>query len=176
MEINTFWNIVLKSIGLWLLVNCIYVVPQFAGSFSFTNGVANFEGLAIVVTINVIVMILLLLIIRIFLFRTNWLIDILKLEKNISQQRIDVSISASSALTVVIIIISAIIFLQSLPVLVQELFQFTKQQDRITDYSDTPWIIYHFIRTIASYLAITNSGTIIKWIGKEHLNKDIPKN
>ena len=167
MEINTFWKIVLKSIGLWLLVNCIYVIPQFIASFSFTAGVANVEGLVLVIAGNLIVMILLLLIIRIFLFKTDWLINLLKLEKSFNQQKIDISISTSTVLSIVVIITSAIIFLQSLPVLVQELFQFFKQEKLLKDYLDTPWIVYHFIRTLVSYLAMTNSGTIVKWINNK---------
>ena len=28
MEIKSFWNIILKGIGLWLLMNCLYIFPQ----------------------------------------------------------------------------------------------------------------------------------------------------
>jgi len=173
MEINTFWKIILKSIGLWLLVNCIYTIPQFVSSFSFTNGVANTKGLVIVIIANLIVMILLLLIIRVFLFKTDWLINLLELEKSFNQHKIDIAISKSTTLSIVVIIISAITFLQSLPVLVQELFQFSKQGERIFNYLDTPWIIYHFIRAVASYLAMTNSKPIVKWIIKNETEQDI---
>lgn len=46
MEIKTFWRIVVKGIGLWLLINSIYVIPQFASTFSFIEqGSLNWESL-----------------------------------------------------------------------------------------------------------------------------------
>jgi len=99
--------------------------------------------------------------------------NLLELEKSFTQQKIDLTVSTSTTLSIIVIIISAITFLQSLPVLVQELFQFFNHGERISNYADTPLIIYHFIRAVASYLAMTNSATVVKWINKNSTKQDI---
>jgi len=166
MEIITFWKIVLKLIGLLLTINCFYIVPQFVSSFSFINGNINTQDLVLLVAGNLIVIFLFVIIIYIFLFNTTWLIDLLRLEKGFTQHRIDLTISTQTVLTIAVILISAVIFLQSLPVLIQELFQFVQQDKPFKDYNDSSWIVYHFIRSLVSYLALTNSKIIVIWISK----------
>ena len=38
MHINTFWKIIIKSIGLSLLISCIDVIPQYMATLNFING------------------------------------------------------------------------------------------------------------------------------------------
>jgi len=167
MEINTFWKIVLKFIGLWLIVIFFSTIPQIISTLSFAQGTADFKSLVIILVANTAILIALLLIIRVFLFKTDWLLQVLKLEKGFNQQRIDLSISTSTVLSIAVIIISAVIFLDSLPQLIDQLLEFFKQHTALKDYKNTTWLIYYFIRSLASYLALTNSATIVKWINKK---------
>lgn len=45
MLIKTFWKILIKIIGLWLLFSCVSIIPQFFSTLSFTNGDLNTESL-----------------------------------------------------------------------------------------------------------------------------------
>jgi hypothetical protein len=174
MEINTFWKIVLKGIGLWLLMNCIYLIPQFFSSLSLINGSINWDTLMVMWIANIASLLLFIIIIRIFLLKTQWLVNLLKLDKQFNEERIDVNISGSKVLSIVVILIGALIFLQSLPELFSTVITLLKpQQDpEITTLknADSYWTIYHIIRVIAGFLLMTNSKFIVNLIDKQTKN------
>ena len=170
MEINTFWRIILKGIGLWFLVESIYIVPQLMSTISVIDNEVGWSNLLIVWGINLFVFLIYILIVRLFLFKSDWLINTLKLEKNFTQEKIDISISTESILKIIIIIIGGLIFVQGLPNLIAEIYQFIQQKELIKNYPEVSWLIFHFLKTLFGYLMMTNSKIIEKYINKESRN------
>jgi hypothetical protein len=85
MLINTFWKIVIKIIGLWLLFSCISIIPQFLSTISFINGELNIDDLLMLWLVLFGAIAILILIIRLFLFKTDYIIEKLKLENSFVQ-------------------------------------------------------------------------------------------
>lgn len=168
MEIKTFWTIVLKGIGLWLLVEALYILPQMGSSFSISNYGDGFDSYVLVVWLfSILVFILYLFIVRLFLFKSEWLLNILKLEKNFTTDRIDIGISKSTVLKIVIVITGALILIDGFPHLVREIYEFLRQKALIKDYSETSWLFYYFLKSLFGYLIMTNSRSIEKFVNKE---------
>ena len=176
MEINTFWKIVLKGIGLWFLMNCFYIVPQFFSRMSFMQGDVNWNSFLLLGMGNLSIVIIFILITRLFLFKTQWIINVLRLDKHFNEQKIDISIPDSKLLSIVIIIIGALIFLQSLPELFSTLLDLLKPKTDPeiikTNNSDSYWTLYHFIRAITGFLIMTNSKIIVNFIEKKSAAND----
>lgn len=173
MEIKTFWRIVVKGIGLWLLVNSIYVIPQFASTFSFAElGGLNWENLIAVWIITLGTLAVYLLVTGFFLFKTEWIVRVLKLDQKFTENRIDVNIPYKSALSIAVIVVGALIFVEAIPRLCSSIYEFVKQKELIKDYSGTSWLIFYFLEALSGYLIMTNSKTIIKFIDKQK-NDDI---
>lgn len=173
MEINTFWKIVLKGIGLWLLLKCFEIIPQFFSHLSFSEGNLVWDTLIILWLANIAILVVLILIVRVFLFKTQWIINVLKLDKHFTEQRIDVNISGTKLLSIVTIIIGALIFLQGIPLLFSELLKLLSPKENtneILQTTDAYWTIYHFIRTLAGLLIMTNSKFIVNLIDKQAKN------
>lgn len=105
MLIKTFWKILIKIIGLWLLFSCVSIIPQFFSTLSFTNGDLNTESLMLLWLMLFGSIIIYILIIRLFLFKTDWIVEKLKLEKNFTEERIELNIKSSTILTISIIVI-----------------------------------------------------------------------
>jgi len=166
MEIKTFWNIILKIFGLWLLLESIYILPQFVSTVS-TLGYGNSSDTFLVWGILLMVMILYLLIFRTLIFNTSWLINKLKLANSFQEQRIDLNIGTKTVLSIAVIIIGGLVFIESLPSLCRELFSFFQQEALLKDYPETGWIVFHFIRALAGYLMMTNSRTIVGFINRK---------
>src|SRR6476620_169236 len=115
MQINTFWKILLKIVGLWLLFSCISLIFQFYSTLSFTNGGLNIESLLMIWLMLIVAIVVYIIIIRLFLFKTEWLVEKLKLEKNFNEDRIDLNIKSSTVLTIAITVIGGLMIAESFP-------------------------------------------------------------
>ena len=167
MQIKTFWTILIKIIGLWILLNCISIIPQFFTTLSFTNGSLNLESLLLIWLMLFGSIFIYFLIIRVFLFKTNWIIEKLKLENNFTEERIDLKIKSSTVLTIAIIVFGGMILVDSLPSFFSRLFDFFQQKSLLKDYNHTSLLIYYFIKIIIGYLLLTNGKNLTKYIEKE---------
>lgn len=172
MLLNTFWKIIIKSIGLWLLINSIWVIPQFSSTLHLINGEISLENLTLVWLMSITTLIIYILVIRLFLFKTEWIIKILRLDKNFSEEKIELDIPSKTVLSITITIIGAIWFLMSFPNLVTSIFDFLRQKELINNYAETGMLIYFFIATISGYLIMANSKFVTNYIWKENTDLD----
>lgn len=167
MLIKTFWKILVKIIGLWLLFSCISIIPQFFSSLSFTNGNLNIESLMLLWLMLFGSIIIYILIIRLFLFKTDWIVEKLKLENNFTEDRIDLNIKSATVVTIAIIVMGGLILVESLPSFCARLFDFYQQKSLLKDYPETSWLIYYFIKIVIGYLLLTNGKNLTKYIEKK---------
>lgn len=167
MQIKTFWKILIKIIGLWILLNCVSLIPKFFSTLSFTNGSLDTEGLLILWIVLLVAVIVYILIIRLFLFKTDWVIEKLQLEKNFTEERIDLNLKTSTILTIAIIVMGGLILVESLPSFCSGLFDFYQQKNILKEYNDKSWLIYHFIKIIIGYLLLTNANKLANFIEKK---------
>lgn len=174
MQINTFWKILLKIVGIWLLFSCISIIPQFYSTLSFTNGNLNTETLMMIWFMLVVSIVIYILIIRLFLFKTEWLVEKLKLERNFKEEKIDLNIKSLTVLTIAIIVIGGLMIAESLPNFCSGLFNFLQQKTLFKDYPDSHWLIYHFLKIIIGYLLLTNGKRLAKYIDKESVEEKKP--
>lgn len=166
MEIKTFWRIVIKGIGLWLLINSVYVIPQFASTFSFFQDQLDWGKLITVWLITFGTLILYLLAVGIFLFKTEWIVNVLKLDENFTESRIDINLPYNNVLSIVVIVIGALVFVEAIPKLCSTVYEFLKQRELFKDYLGASWLMFYFLKAIAGYLMMTNSKAIVKFIDK----------
>jgi len=167
MQINTFWKIVIKIIGLWLLLSSISLIPQFFTTLGFTNGKLDIEGLLIIWLVLFLAIIVYILIIRLFLFKTDWVIEKLQLEKNFTEERIDLNIKTATILTIAIIVMGGLILVESLPSFCSGLLDYYQQKSLSQEYQSTYWLIYHFIKIIIAHLLLTNAKKLASLIEKK---------
>lgn len=171
MLINTFWKIIIKIIGLWLLFSCISIIPQFFSTLSFSNGSLDFQSLLAIWLMLFGAIVLYILIIRLFLFKAEWIVDKLKLEKNFNEERINLEIKSSTILTIAIIVIGGLTIIESVPDFCSGLFNFLQQKMLFKDYPDSHWLVFHFIKIIIGYLLMTNGKRLAGYIEKESVEK-----
>lgn len=167
MLIKTFWKLLIKIIGLWFLFSCISIIPQFLSAFHFTNGTLDTEVLILIWLSLFGIIIINVLFIRLFLFKTDWIIEKLKLENNFTEERIDVNIKSSTILTISIIVIGGLILVESIPSFFSLLFGFFQQRGLFKEYHEASWLIFHFIKIIIGYLLMTKVKSITNYIEKK---------
>ncbi|WP_298148309.1 hypothetical protein [Flavobacterium sp.] len=167
MEINTFWNLVLKGIGLWLLMNCLYIFPQLTSLLLVSQIEDGWNSSISEISIGLFALFAYLYISVLFLFKSAWLIKVLKLERNFKESRLEISTSKHTVLKIIIVLIGGLTFIESLPSLIQNIYQFLQQKELITDYRDASWIVFDSLNSLIGYLFITNSSVIATFIDKQ---------
>jgi len=169
MLINTFWKIVIKSIGLWLLINTAWIILQLLTAFSmFDTGIEWYNFLLMFGAF-----LFYLVIVFLFLFKTSSIVNILKLDKNFKEERIDMNLPATTILSIVVCLIGAIWFLKSFPALISSIIDFFKQPTLFKDYTNISWLVFHLISSLAGFYIMTNSRLISNYLWhKNNTNTD----
>ena len=168
MLINTFWKIVIKSIGLLLLMYLTDVLATtFTSYSSLVSYGGNVEGMFSFMALNIVILAAYLGVTSLFLFKSDWLISVLRLERGFKEPSINVNAAPQSVLKIIVIVLAGYIFVEDVPALIQQLIKFWQMPQLLKENERTPIIAYHLIRAVIAFLAMTNSNTIVKWISKE---------
>lgn len=164
MKTKTFWIILIKILGLSILFSSLTVIPQFFSTLysTFQNG-NNYTEISFFL---ILILFIYLLILRFFVFKPEWIIDKLKLEKNI-EERIDLNIKTSTILNISIAVIGGLMLAGSIPMLCETLFEFFRQSSLFIDFENSKWIVAYFLKSLIGYLLFTNSKTVTKLIFKQ---------
>lgn len=70
MEIRTFWNIIFKIFGLWLVLDGLYLIPSYLSSSAMAFSFGE-ENTILILAIFVLIALIYLFIIQLFIFNTN---------------------------------------------------------------------------------------------------------
>lgn len=168
MEINTFWKIVLRLAGLWLLHDCLYMLPQLFTTLALMGG-DLIDGHEIIpgIAFSALVLIIYLLIIWLLFFKTNGIISFLGLNKHFNEQRININLPEEKIITIIVVTFGAYVFIDGLIYLCREIMRFFQQEILLKDYAETSWMLYYFLSTAFGYLIITNGRRIGSFIQKQ---------
>jgi len=171
MKVKTFWSILLRIIGIVLALKGVNVVVHSITtvliiSWNSTEGViwsslSIWNLLTIILTVVVYLFVLWL-----FIFKTSWLIDKLRLEKGFEEEKIELNTQLSNILSITLIVIGGIVLIESLPQLCKQVFSFFQERSMFRESPTTGWIILYLLKTILGYLLMTNSKQITDFINK----------
>ncbi|MBK8873827.1 MAG: hypothetical protein IPN13_07855 [Bacteroidetes bacterium] len=167
MTIRTFWTIFLKILGIWLVLDSVTVIPQFISSLFYPDPYDTGLGLPLSIAVLLLTIGVYLFILRLFVFKTAWLIDKLHLEKGFDEEKIVLNVQLTTVLTVTTIVIGGLMFVDSLPALCKEIFVFLQQKNIFRENPESGWIIFHLVKTILSYLIMTNSKQVVAFFNKQ---------
>lgn len=164
MKTKTFWIILIKILGLSILFSSLTVIPQF-----FSTLYATFQDVNNYLEVSfflIFILFIYLLILRLFVFKPEWIIDKLKLEKSI-EESIDLNIKASTILNISIAVIGGLMLAGSIPMLCETLFEFFRQSSLFIDFENSKWIVAYFLKSLIGYLLFINSKGVTKLIFKQ---------
>lgn len=167
MTIKTFWTIFLKILGIWLVLDSVTVIPQFISTLFYSDPYDTGLGLPLSIAVLLLTIGVYLFILRLFVFKTAWLIAKLHLDKGFEEEKIDIHVHLTTVLTVTTIVIGGLIFVDSLPELCKEVFVFLQQKTIFRENPGSGWLIFLLVKTILSYLLMTNSKQVVAFINRQ---------
>jgi hypothetical protein len=169
MTIRTFWILFLKILGIWLILSGFSIIPQFIGAFIFfgNDPADNTYGIIYIIILMLLTLGLYFIVLRLFVFKTNWLIDKLKLDKEIPEETIDLNLKLRTLLTIATIVIGGLIFVDGFPMLCKQFFSFIQKKEVLREDPEFSWIIFYSVKTLIGYLLMTNSKNVIEYFNKK---------
>ena len=169
MTIRTFWTLLLKILGIWLIVSGFTVIPQFISAFTYF-GHSYENNLFGVIYISVLMLLtvgLYLGVMKLFVFNSIWIVDKLKLDKGFQEEKIDLNVTQNTVLTIAIIVLGGVILIDALPLLCKQIFTFIQKKTVFGEDPQFIWILFFSIKALVGYLLMTNSKFVIDFINKK---------
>jgi hypothetical protein len=173
MTIKTFWTIFLKILGLWLLTEALPVLNQLVLSLSRRYYTQDTEFIYEAVLIALVVIVIYGFILWLFLLKTAWLIHVLKLDKGFTEEKIELTVSHATVLSIATIVIGGLMFIDSFPQLCRDAFSLFQARTIFRESPDSMWVIFHLVQTVIAYLLMTNSHVVVKLLNRK---KQSPEN
>jgi hypothetical protein len=180
MAPNTLWTIILKIFGLYIFLQFLYTLtmelPVVLLAYD-QNERSTLEFIAVpFFSLSIQLFILIA-----FIFKTDWLISALRLNKGITEEKLELNIHRSTVLRIAIIITGLILLVDGLPVLFKSLFTYYQEINVFNGFKQYPsggYIIANLVKVLISYFMISSSRLIVNFIERKRKGKiktdDVP--
>ncbi len=164
MTVRTFWAILLKVAGLSLLAAAVGVIGNLAATLSM---MADWRGVTGIISI-VAVVIIYLICLWLCLFRTDWIIDTLRLDKSFGEsERIELNVSPLTVVQIAVTVVGAIMVIDSLPAFCRQSFVFFQEKSVwFHESPDAGWIIFHAVKIVLGAILALNGKKVAGLICK----------
>ncbi len=162
MSIRTFWTILLKVIGIWMILSGVTVITYFFSSVGVINYAPELNTMDVIYYIGALFLILglFVLIIKLLIFNPNWIINKLKLVNGIIEERLDLNVGSNAVINIAIIVTGAILLIDALPLLCQNIFIYLQQKNIFRNDPGAGSIIMLLIKSLLGYFLMTKSKMI----------------
>lgn len=160
MKIKDLFIIILKVIGLFFVKNFLDSVVAFFSIIVFPNNFnplsGYFESLFLMLLISGVYF----LIVYVLLFKTDWVIEKLRLDKGFSQEEININIHRSVILRIGLIVLGGTIILNEVPAMLKLIIS----KLDINAPSHNPSIAFSLCKLIIGFILIYYQQTIVNFI------------
>ncbi len=168
MTPRSLWTILLKVYGISILIQAFTIIPQLIGSAymmatSVNSGDSVQQNTFLAVGIILSTIFFYSVSIWIFIYKTDWLIDKLSLDKHFKEETLEINIHRSTIFQIATIVLGGLLFVESLPEFCRQVFSFYQNKSIFRESASANWIIFQFVKMTVGYLLITNSNRISSW-------------
>lgn len=166
MSPRSFWIVLLKLVGVWILFSSVSVIPMFFSSFypAYTQFFENWE----ILLISLITILIYLWAIHILVFKPHLVIDKLKLDKRFDEEQFSFNIHRSTAVAIAIIIIGGLMIINTVPGFFRVLFLYYKWQTESKTGAPVNYgsIFIDLCTILTGYLLVVNNRWVVNFIEK----------
>ena len=107
------------------------------------------------------------MVISFFIFKSSWIVNKLKLDRDFETEIIKIDLKSSSIIIIAVIIVGGVIFINGFSFLCKSLYDYFLQQ-KTNNYNPTiSWIIFNSLKSLLGYLMIINSRIVTNYIIKQ---------
>jgi len=171
MTPRSFWAILIKLSGVYIFFEFLDTIPQFLTQVTqFTylpHGSEDMNAALMMITYFTFSTGLYLLILWGCVFKANWIIDILKLDRGFTEERFEFTMHRSTILKIVIMVLGGVMLADYFPVLCKGIFNAYQQSYIYGGFKKNPqsaYLIMYFLKALIGYFMFTCSRLIVNYI------------
>jgi hypothetical protein len=105
-----------------------------------------------------------LFIIYILIFKTNWLVNKLKLDQNIHQPELNLNIHRSVVLSIAIIVLGSLIIIDAIPILIEQLVNYIRMKKENIPNTKIDYVILYGAKILIGIFLIIYQRTLVNFI------------
>lgn len=171
MTARSFWTILLKLLGVYVILQTILSIPSVMGTIQyslFSDRQNESEGTMYMLIFIIATLLVIWLFLYMTLINPDWTIDKLKLTKGVDEN-LNIGMHRADILKIVIMVIGGITLVDSLPLLCRDVYS-SLQSDTYSLLKNNPsggYIIVNFIKTAFGIFMLTSSQLIVNYIEKK---------
>ena len=176
MSPRSFWLIVLKIAGIWLLLRSLTILVQFSSSWTALLAWASLNDVVPDLINFTVITAFFLLITWLLLFRTSRVLDLLKLDDGFGDEVFHFNLHRATMLRIAVIVTGIMIFVNALPSLVSNVYTAfqLKQIAGHTAVSNTvSLIVVYGVKVFLGVYLIYKSRRVVNFI-EYHTRKPAP--
>jgi len=170
MTLKTFWSVLIKLIGLYLIWQLLILLPSIISIFAAARIYGDGSSIIPDIILRTVHILVIIFIIRSCLFRTDDVIIKLRLMKGNEDERIEVNIHRSSLLKIAIIVLGGLLLADSTPFLGFQLisyFENTQVKLSFIENRASPYLVAELLKVIIGYFMVTDSRLIVNFIERK---------
>ncbi len=164
MSIRTFWLIFLKVIGIFLLYSSLSVIPSLAAVPMMLGMGAQLEETIVPLIIILVSAAVYGLLVYLFLFRSGYILKLLKLEDDFDEDSIELEVQPVTILTFAAILIGGIMVVTGLPTLVKEIIACISTSHLYGAQPSLGWTLYYLTQCVLGFLLIFKNKWVVDFI------------
>lgn len=166
MTAKTLFNIILKVLGIFFIKDFLEIIPQLLAPIMYWTAPGQSAD-AIWTLLSTLVILCAYGVTSYYLiFRTEWVIDKLKLDKGIDREAIPLNIHRSTVLSISIIVIGGLLVVEEIPNFCRLLYSYFQEQ-RMSHGMTHPNIAYSIasgIKIVIGLSLMSSQRRIVSWI------------
>ena len=168
MTPKSLWTIMVKIFGLFLLWQSVVLITQFIATFSYLSNMTRSDSpittIFITIFFYIVIVVVYVLLMRYCIFKTDWVIEKLHLDRGFIEEKFDLNIHHSTILVIATMVIGGIMLTDGLPQLCYRIFSYTQRSDNYKSFIDnpsSPWLAMDIFKVVLGYLLLTESKMIV---------------
>lgn len=172
MKLNTLFQIVLKILGLWFLIELINPVVQIVQTILIylhePNNVGSIFMYLIIFTFQLLLM---YLVAHFLLFKTQQTCTLLKLTENFEETEIPLNMHRSTVISISIFIIGGIVLVLAVPELINRIVNFINLSDIDKKTMGISYFLESSLRILLGLAVIMFNRTLVNLIEKKRIKE-----
>lgn len=169
MTPRSLFLIVLKIIGILFIKDILDIMPQFVYNISTLTQLNPSDSIWSII-FSFFTIVVYIYVANYFIFKTDVLIDKLKLDKNFGQNNFPLNIHRSTILNIVIIIIGGLLIADNIPLLCRSVYLYFQNKSINNAYSkpiDYSFIVIYSVKIIVGLILIGNHQLFVNYIERK---------
>lgn len=175
MTPRSLFNIILKIVGLFILKDIIDAIVQIV--LSVVELMQSFDGSGLwTLLISILVFALYYLVAHYLIFKTDFLIDKFKLDKNFTEENFPLNIHRSTVLSIAIIIIGGLLIADNVPLLCRVCYAYFRERSLSDTFSNKPdlsYIIMYAAKILVGLILVGNVQLLVNFIERKRRPSEI---